>query len=259
MQIVDKFLRLLMVSVGSILAVFPNIARAGSVLPDVTYGGPTNIGGKPFTGLPINLAGITQLGGAWSLSASSSLDPVPALTMSGSVSDDSQGVGGDIYMIYAFEVCQLSGCGTPSDTTVGVGFKAYGTVNVTGNPDLNESQVYLTIGDVAMGNNILIAGDAGGQLGSWTLNTNLQNVDLNTVYYVSMHVQGDAVGGAFFGQIDPMFTVDPSLYKLDFSQGVVNGDPALATPLPASLPLFATGFGALGLLGLRTKRKAATA
>jgi hypothetical protein len=31
-----------------------------------------------------------------------------------------------------------------------------------------------------------------------------------------------------------------------------------ATPLPATLPLFATGFGALGLLGWRRKRKAQT-
>jgi hypothetical protein len=29
-----------------------------------------------------------------------------------------------------------------------------------------------------------------------------------------------------------------------------------ATPLPATLPLFASGFGALGLLGWRRKRKA---
>jgi hypothetical protein len=29
-----------------------------------------------------------------------------------------------------------------------------------------------------------------------------------------------------------------------------------ATPLPATLPLFATGLGALGLLGWRRKRKA---
>jgi hypothetical protein len=36
-----------------------------------------------------------------------------------------------------------------------------------------------------------------------------------------------------------------------------NFDPAAATPLPAALPLFATGLGALGLLGWRRKRKGA--
>ena len=35
--------------------------------------------------------------------------------------------------------------------------------------------------------------------------------------------------------------------------------PVGATPLPAALPLFATGLGALGLLGWRRKRKAAAA
>jgi hypothetical protein len=34
---------------------------------------------------------------------------------------------------------------------------------------------------------------------------------------------------------------------------------ASATPLPAALPLFATGLGALGLLGWRRKRKAQAA
>jgi hypothetical protein len=34
---------------------------------------------------------------------------------------------------------------------------------------------------------------------------------------------------------------------------------ALATPLPAALPLFATGLGAMGLLGWRRKKKAAAA
>jgi hypothetical protein len=33
--------------------------------------------------------------------------------------------------------------------------------------------------------------------------------------------------------------------------------PTAVTPLPGALPLFATGLGALGLLGWRRKRKAA--
>jgi hypothetical protein len=41
----------------------------------------------------------------------------------------------------------------------------------------------------------------------------------------------------------------------DFLGNQSNADPP-ATPLPATLPLFATGLGALGLLGWRRKRKA---
>jgi hypothetical protein len=50
--------------------------------------------------------------------------------------------------------------------------------------------------------------------------------------------------------------LDPSgaLIPLDFSNGQITI--RSATPLPAALPLFATGIGGLGLLGWRRKRKA---
>jgi PEP-CTERM motif len=38
-----------------------------------------------------------------------------------------------------------------------------------------------------------------------------------------------------------------------------NNGPLLGTPVPATLPLFATGLGAMGLLGWRRKRKAQAA
>ena len=41
-----------------------------------------------------------------------------------------------------------------------------------------------------------------------------------------------------------------------FEVAIGPGDPAPSTPLPAALPLFATGLGVLGLLGWRRKRKA---
>jgi PEP-CTERM motif len=43
--------------------------------------------------------------------------------------------------------------------------------------------------------------------------------------------------------------MDPTMYSFVFSDGIVN-----ATPLPATLPLFATGLGFMGLLGWRRKR-----
>jgi hypothetical protein len=62
--------------------------------------------------------------------------------------------------------------------------------------------------------------------------------------------------------VDPVLYVDPSDpyasdYQLVFSDGIINiGDGLSTTPLPATLPLFATGFAGLGLLGWRRKRKA---
>jgi len=38
---------------------------------------------------------------------------------------------------------------------------------------------------------------------------------------------------------------------------LISENPPASAPLPAALPLFATGLGALGLLGWRRKRKAA--
>ena len=54
-------------------------------------------------------------------------------------------------------------------------------------------------------------------------------------------------------------------FYFDFPQtgnlllGTLTSSDITATPIPATLPLFATGLGALGLLGWRRKRKAASA
>ena len=73
-------------------------------------------------------------------------------------------------------------------------------------------------------------------------------------------------GNATFRDIGEFYTVAPYGYMADANIGQVlwgSSDPSLgsflvsATPIPASLPLFATGIGALGLLGWRRKRKAA--
>jgi hypothetical protein len=50
--------------------------------------------------------------------------------------------------------------------------------------------------------------------------------------------------------VDPIIEIDPDFanasgYSLVFSTGIGNG----VTPIPATLPLFATGLGALGVLG----------
>ena len=52
---------------------------------------------------------------------------------------------------------------------------------------------------------------------------------------------------------------DPNINNIPvtFSASIINT--AIATPLPAALPLFATGLGAMGLLGWRRKRKTAAA
>jgi hypothetical protein len=69
-------------------------------------------------------------------------------------------------------------------------------------------------------------------------------------------------GGTANASADPYIYVDPSFanaaeYCIVVSAGVGNAGScgASATPLPATLPLFAGGLGALGLFGWRRKRK----
>jgi uncharacterized protein (TIGR03118 family) len=87
----------------------------------------------------------------------------------------------------------------------------------------------------------------------------------------------DPVTGTFEGmiQVDTGSNTPGGLWALDFGVGGMNGDPNTlyftdgingetdglfgaidSTPLPAALPLFATGLGGLGLLSWRRKRKA---
>jgi len=85
-------------------------------------------------------------------------------------------------------------------------------------------------------------------------------VQTNAIYVITMNAgvaagQGDNIT-AF---LDPHITYDLSAdagITLELSAGVGN-TPLTATPLPAALPLFATGLGALGLLGWCMKKKAA--
>ena len=99
--------------------------------------------------------------------------------------------------------------------------------------------------------------------GTFTLNTGqTYSVQINasvdgelTSLYNTSSVNVDLTAS-----VDPMFTIDPSvlnagLFTFDFSPGLIS----TTTPLPATLPLFATGLGALGLFGWRMKRKNAAA
>jgi hypothetical protein len=107
---------------------------------------------------------------------------------------------------------------------------------------------------------------------NFTANNAPLSVLTNQVYDVTMNVQviASADGVATIAElasasVDPIITIDTTnltpdqaaQYQLFFSDGVGNG--SAVTPLPAALPLFAGGLGALGLLGWRRKRKAQAA
>jgi hypothetical protein len=85
---------------------------------------------------------------------------------------------------------------------------------------------------------------------------NLVSMEANTLYYVELHLLLDPHddGVEISGLIDPTFTTTASGGQFVFSPGVFS-----VTPIPAALPLFASGLGGLGLLGWHRKRTAASA
>lgn len=103
---------------------------------------------------------------------------------------------------------------------------------------------------------------------SWSI-SGFYNLQADEIYTVEMIAGSEA--GAVSGPgcpglcvvdneatIDPTFYIDPNFssaseYSLTFSPGINTGS-VPTTPLPATLPLFCTGLGALGLLGWRRKR-----
>ena len=96
---------------------------------------------------------------------------------------------------------------------------------------------------------------------------NLNNVMFNTggvSYTVGLGVNGAMLGMGPFdlyfanGMNDPNIPVYDVYYNDPTQVGTLEVF-ATTTPLPAALPLFATGLGALGLLGWRRKRKAQAA
>jgi hypothetical protein len=69
----------------------------------------------------------------------------------------------------------------------------------------------------------------------------------------SMDTSGTGVSKEFFGHQNAIFPNSDGPYQM-----LVTGNVA-TTPLPAALPLFASGLGALGLVSWRRKRKARAA
>jgi hypothetical protein len=86
----------------------------------------------------------------------------------------------------------------------------------------------------------------------------LVSMDANTLYYVELHLLFSPTDDnvEISGLIDPTFSTTASGGQFVFSPGVFS---VSSTPIPAALPLFASGLGGLGLLGWHRKRTVASA
>jgi hypothetical protein len=83
----------------------------------------------------------------------------------------------------------------------------------------------------------------------------LVSMEANTLYYIQLDLllSPGTSNTEISALIDPTFTTGAAGGHFVFSPGVL----AATTPLPAALPLFASGLGVLGLVGWRKKRKVA--
>lgn len=75
------------------------------------------------------------------------------------------------------------------------------------------------------------------------------------IYQIQMSALTSDVKGHASAYIDPFFSV-PDGFTIDISANIGNAPIPSQTPIPAALPLFATGLGFVALAGLRRRRKA---
>ncbi len=194
---------------------------------------------KPF---PANTQdSYSQSDGTASVSASYSLSPSPNLFATGTASGDANA---QAFLDYQYFI----GLTGPSGTVPL-------TVNTAGSAT-GAAFAFVGIYNFATSANVY---SAFAQDGSFN-RSDVISITEGVVYEVAVEVQVFAnkfpsapLSGT--ASVDPYFQF-PVGYDLIISSGVGNA-PVSTTPLPAALPLFAGGLGALGLLSWRRKRKAA--
>jgi hypothetical protein len=205
--------------------------------------------GLPTTGLSVSGSGVGP-SGPTSFNASTSNDySIPQVSASAlaNAGASSQAQSGVNYFV------AFSG----NDGTIPVNIQAFGDVNTTG----GRAFLQVTLQTLGGVNEFVQTLDILG--GSQLLSMNQTfMLDANVLYRAIIDTDAfsfglnGAVGGAASAHLN-LFFAAPDGYSVLTSEGIGNASPVAATPLPAALPLFASGLGALGLFGWRRKKKAA--
>ena len=207
-------------------------------------------------GTPPTPPSFSALGGTGAIS----LTPSPNLTASASVTGVNQQLEAQVLLDYYFEV---SGAAT-SQVPVVISVSSTLMPPNAGAGFANSAILEFGLANFASVLERACAPVVSGCVG--TLTPKQETVTTNTIYEIDMLLGaaastfGSGTTDSVTDSMDPVIYFlnpsDASQFQLLFSDGVGNSPASAATPLPAALPLFATGLGALGLLGWRRKRKA---
>ena len=218
-----------------------------------------------FSGTAFGSAQTTaNLGVITSVSSNAQASPPPG----GSITNPNFSTENDgtVTLHYQFEVLG------PQNISIPVSTLATMTISVSGTPTFFDGYGGEAILTITGDGQTLVDREIGGLVDR----TQKQNVSVsidqtnllvtNLAYDVTMVVGAGAdiafstssnmTGLSASASIDPSFQLGPSApsgYSIVFSDGI--GDTPSATPLPATLPLFAGGLGMIGLLTRRKKQK----
>jgi hypothetical protein len=223
----------------------------------------TNYTVNPSQGAPITNTLIT---GGLSATASATISPSPSETVKASSGAGDGISSANVDLQYFFEVVAVTG----SATSLNVNIAASGGVTQTLVTAGNSAELTLTgfSGSQLLASACTFPAGLGSCAAEGLANQtsfSINDSELLTVgveYSLAMDLFVASYGGSGTkdsqsGYIDPVISfansADVGPYELIFSAGV--GDSPATTPLPAALPLFATGLGGLGLFGWRRKRK----
>lgn len=246
----SKFLSVgLIVGASAIAALMPSQAEAVSAAVWGASYAHINDEGPDFGGT--SAFGIQSYSNAHgSASVQSTPTPVPAITATATnIGGVYSGALGNLY--YYAEVFAPGGI----EVSVNLNVTAHGSL-YSDNGAFSQDLLYVN------GVNILNAASNNGDNNVAFTSATISSVTTNLEFQILMHVyalaNGDATAITF---LDPYLSLDPTLvgqgYYIQISDGIGNSL-ASTTPLPAALPLFATGLGVMGWFAKRRKRKAAT-
>ncbi len=248
-------------------------AKASPLLPAV-WSGSVNAENVtvPFTG-PAGATVINTNAGGSSTQAQVQgvATPLPSLTASAAITNFA--VGAPTFadalgqLTYYIEIV-----GPTTSVFVPLSINMFGSLTSTSTPNqfstsasqaevMIDGTVILNVGSSAGAINYPPEiGDATGNFSSLRTLTEFANRSIRIDMLVRADVSGYSLQSAS-AFLDPLFFIDPSFananqYSIILSDGIGNGTSATAeTPLPAALPLFATGLAGLGWLARRRKQK----